>query len=221
MVGIERRKVNWILDADYRSFFDTVSHAWLLRFLEHRIGDERILRLIRKWLKAGVLEEGVVTESEAGTPQGGNGVAPAGKCLLNYVFDLWAQQWRQRQARGDMIVVRYADDSVVGFEYEAEARRFLAEMRKRSEAFSLSIHPEKTRILRFGRFAASNRKEWGLGKPETFNLLGFTIICGQKRTGGFQLVRRTRRDRLQTTIQRVKGNYSGDGTSRSWNKGNG
>ena len=185
--------------------FDTVSHAWLLRFLEHRIGDERILRLIRKWLKAGVLEEGVVTESEAGTPQGATASPLLANVYLHYVFDLWAQQWRKRQARGDMIVVRYADDSVVGFEYEAEARRFLAEMRKRSEAFSLSIHPEKTRLIRFGRFAASNRKERGLGKPETFNFLGFTMICGQKRTGGFQLVRRTRRDRLQTTIQRVKG----------------
>ena len=205
MVGIQRRKVNWILDADYRSFFDTVSHSWLLRFLEHRIGDERILRLIRKWLKAGVLEEGVVTESEAGTPQGATASPLLANVYLHYVFDLWAQQWRKRQARGDMIVVRYADDSVVGFEYEAEARRFLAEMRKRSEAFSLSIHPEKTRIIRFGRFAASNRKERGLGKPETFNFLGFTLICGQKRRGGFQMVRRTRRDRLQTTIQRVKG----------------
>ena len=205
MVGIQRRKVNWILDADYRSFFDTVSHSWLLRFLKHRIGDERILRLIRKWLKAGVLEEGIVTESEAGTPQGATASPLLANVYLHYVFDLWVQQWRKRQARGDMIVVRFADDSVVGFEYEADAKQFLAEMRKRSEAFSLSVHPEKTRILRFGRFAARNRKERGLGKPETFNFLGFTMICGQKRTGGFQLLRRTRRDRLQATIQRVKG----------------
>ena len=204
-VGIQRRKVNWILDADYRSFFDTVSHSWLLRFLKHRIGDERILRLIRKWLKAGVLEEGVVTESEAGTPQGATASPLLANVYLHYVFDLWVQQWRKRHARGDIIVVRFADDSVVGFEYETDARQFLAEMRKRSEAFSLSVHPEKTRILRFGRFAALNRKERGLGKPETFNFLGFTMICGQKRTGGFQLLRRTRRDRLQTTIQRVKG----------------
>jgi len=203
-VGIQRRKVNWILDADYRSFFDTVSHTWLLRFLKHRIGDERILRLIRKWLKAGVLEEGIVTESEAGTPQGATASPLLANVYLHYVFDLWVQQWRKRHARGDMIVVRFADDSVVGFEYETDARQFLAEMRKRSEAFSLSVHPEKTRILRFGRFAARNRKERGLGKPETFNFLGFTMICGQKRTGGFQLLRRTRRDRLQATIQRVK-----------------
>jgi group II intron reverse transcriptase/maturase len=204
MVGIQRRKVNWILDADYRSFFDTVSHSWLLRFLKHRIGDERILRLIRKWLKAGVLEEGIVTESEAGTPQGATASPLLANVYLHYVFDLWVQQWRKRHARGDMIVVRFADDSVVGFEYETDAKQFLAEMRKRSEAFSLSVHPEKTRILRFGRFAARNRKERGLGKPETFNFLGFTMICGQKRTGGFQLLRRTRRDRLQATIQRVK-----------------
>jgi len=204
-VGLQRRKVNWILDADYRSFFDTVSHAWLLRFLKHRIGDERILRLISKGLKAGVLEEGVVTESEAGTPQGATASPLLANVYLHYVFDLWAQQWRKRHARGDMIVVRFAGDSVVGFEHETAARQFLAERRKRSEAFSLSVHPEKTRILRFGRFAARNRKERGLGKPETFNFLGFTMICGQKRTGGFQLLRRTRRDRRQATIQRVKG----------------
>ncbi|QSR84694.1 group II intron reverse transcriptase/maturase [Methylacidimicrobium sp. B4] len=202
--GIQRRKVSWILDADYRSFFDTVSHEWLIRFLEHRIGDERILRLIRKWLKAGVLEAEVVTESEAGTPQGATVSPLLANVYLHYVFDLWVQQWRKRHARGDMIIVRYADDSVLGFEYEADAQRFLAEMGTRSKAFSLQLHPDKTRIIRFGRFAALNRKERGRGKPETFNFLGFTMICGQKRTGGFQLLRRTRRDRLQRTIQRVK-----------------
>jgi RNA-directed DNA polymerase len=205
IVGIQRRKVNWILDADYRSFFDTVSHDWLLRFLEHRIGDERILRLIRKWLKAGILEEGIVTESETGTPQGATASPLLANVYLHYVFDLWAQQWRKRHARGDMIIVRFADDSVLGFEYEADAKRFLADMRTRSEAFALALHPEKTRLIRFGRYAALNRKERGQGKPETFNFLGFTMICGQKRTGGFQLLRRTRRDRMQATIQRVKG----------------
>ena len=205
MVGIQRRKVNWILDADYRSFFDTVNHSWLVRFLKHRIGDERILRLIRKWLKAGVLEEGIVTESEAGTPQGATASPLLANVYLHYVFDLWAQQWRKRHARGDMIVVRYADDSVVGFEHKADAERFLGELRKRSETFSLSVHSDKTRIIRFGRFAASNRKERGQGKPETFNFLGFTMICGQNRQGGFQVLRRTRRDRMQATIQRVKG----------------
>ena len=204
MVGIQRRKVNWILDADYRSFFDTVSHEWLLRFLEHRIGDERMLRLIRKWLKAGVLEEGIVTESEAGTPQGATASPLLANVYLHYVFDLWVQQWRKRHARGDMIVVRFADDSVLGFEYEADAKRFLTDMHKRSEAFSLSLHPDKTRLIRFGRYAALNRRERGLSKPETFHFLGFTLICGQKRMGGFQLQRRTRRDRMQATLQRVK-----------------
>jgi len=204
MVGIQRRKVNWILDADYRSFFDTVSHERLLRFLGHRIGDERMLRLIRKWLKAGVLEEGIVTESEAGTPQGATVSPLLANVYLHYVFDLWAQQWRKRHARGNMIIVRFADDTVLGFEREADANRFLADMRARSEAFSLTLHPEKTRIIRFGRYAALNRKERGQGKPETFNFLGFTMICGQSRKGGFQLQRRTRHDRMQATIQRVK-----------------
>src|SRR5450759_4842829 len=204
MVGIQRRKVNWILDADYRSFFDTVSHSWLLRFLKHRIGDERILRLIRKWLTAGVLEEGIVTESEAGTPQGATASPLLANVYLHYVFDLWAQQWRKRHAHGGMIIVRFADDTVLGFEYESDAKRFLVEMRKRSEAFSLALHPEKTRLIRFGRYAALNRKERGQGKTETLNFLGFTMICGQKRTGGFQLLRRTRRDRMQATILRVK-----------------
>jgi RNA-directed DNA polymerase len=181
-----------------------VSHSWLLRFLKHRIGDERILRLIRKWLKAGVFEEGIVTESEAGTPQGATASPLLANVYLHYVFDLWAQQWRKRHARGGMIIVRFADDTVLGFEYESDAKRFLVEMRKRSEAFSLSLHPEKTRLIRFGRYAALNRKERGQGKPETFNFLGFTMICGQKRTGGFQLLRRTRRDRMQATILRVK-----------------
>jgi RNA-directed DNA polymerase len=204
MVGIERRKVNWILDADYRSFFDTVSHDWLVRFLEHRIGDERMIRLIRKWLKAGVLEDGITIESRVGTPQGATASPLLANIYLHYVFDLWAQQWRKRHARGDMIMVRYADDSVVGFEHEEDAKRFLTDMRARSEAFGLSLHPQKTRLIRFGRFAAINRKERCLSKPETFNFLGFTMICSTKRNGGFQIHRRSRCDRMQTTLQRVK-----------------
>jgi RNA-directed DNA polymerase len=203
-VGIQRRKVSWILDADYRSFFDTVSHEWLIRFLRHRIGDERIIRLISKWLKAGVLEDGIVTESVVGTPQGATASPLLANVFLHYVFDLWADQWRKRHARGDMVVVRYADDTVLGFQYEADAKRFLADMRTRSEAFGLSLHPDKTRLIRFGRFAALNRKERGLGKPETFKFLGFVFICGKKRSGGFQLKRKTRRDRMQATLQRVK-----------------
>jgi group II intron reverse transcriptase/maturase len=204
MVGIQRRTVNWILDADYRSFFDTMSHEWLVRFLEHRIGDERMLRLIRKWLKAGVLEDGAITESEAGTPQGASASPLLANVYLHYVFDLWVQQWRKRYARGAVIVVRFADDTALGFEYESDAKRFLADMQARSEAFGLSLHPDKTRLIRFGRYAALNRCERGLGKPETFNFLGFTMICGTKRTGGFQLLRRTRRDRMQATLRRVK-----------------
>jgi group II intron reverse transcriptase/maturase len=204
MVGIGRRKVGWILDADYRSFFDTVSHEWLVRFLEHRIGDERLIRLIRKWLKAGVLEDGITIEGKVGTPQGATVSPLLANIYLHYVFDLWAQQWRKRQARGEMIMVRYADDSVVGFEREQDAKRFLTDMRARSEAFGLSLNPDKTRLIRFGRFAALNRKERGLGKPETFNFLGFTLICSNKRNGGFQIRRRTRCDRMQATLQRVK-----------------
>jgi len=204
MVGIQRRTVNWILDADYRSFFDSMSHEWLVRFLEHRIGDERVLRLIRKWLKAGVLEEGAITVSEAGTPQGASASPLLANVYLHYVFDLWVQWWRNRQARGTVIVVRFADDTVLGFEYEDDAKRFLADMQARSKAFGLSLHPDKTRLIRFGRYAALNRRERGLGKPETFTFLGFTLICGTKRTGGFQLLRKTRRDRLQATLQRVK-----------------
>jgi group II intron reverse transcriptase/maturase len=203
-VGIQRKKVSWILDADYRSFFDTVNHEWLLRFLRHRIGDERILRLISKWLTAGVLEDGIVTESEVGTPQGATVSPLLANVFLHYVFDLWANQWRKRHACGDMVVVRFADDTVLGFQHEADAKRFLADMRARSEAFGLSLHPDKTRLIRFGRFAARNRKERGLGKPETFKFLGFVFICGKKRSGGFQLQRKTRRDRMQATLQRLK-----------------
>ena len=205
IVGLERTKVNWILDVDVRDFFGTVSHAWLVRFLEHRIGDERILRLIRKWLKAGVLEEGVRTESEAGTPQGATVSPLLANVYLHYVLDLWAQQWRKRHATGDMIIVRYADDSVLGFEHEADAKRFLEELRKRLEEFSLSLHPDKTRLIEFGRYAAERRKKRGLGKPETFTFLGFTLICGRTRNGQFGIRRKTRGDRMRATLKRVKG----------------
>lgn len=204
LVGLQRKKVNWILDLDVRDFFGTVSHEWLVRFMEHRIGDERILRLIRKWLKAGVLEAGVVTESEVGTPQGATVSPLLANAYLHYAFDLWAQQWRKRCATGDMIVVRYADDVVLGFEHETEARRFLEELRTRLQAFSLSLHPDKTRLIEFGRHAVARRAKRGLGKPETFNFLGFTLICGQTRTGRFQILRKTRRDRMRATLRRVK-----------------
>jgi RNA-directed DNA polymerase len=202
--GIISTKVNWILDADIRSFFDTVSHDWLIRFLEHRIGDPRIIRLIRKWLKAGVLEDGVVTESEMGTGQGSVISPLLANVYLHYVFDLWAERWRRREAGGDMIIVRYADDLVVGFEHEADARRFRDAMRARLEEFSLSLHPEKTRLIEFGRRAADRRAQRGLGKPETFKFLGFTFICGRSRRGNFLLTRKSRRDRMRARLKATK-----------------
>jgi len=175
-VGITRTKVNWIVDADIAGFFDTVSHEWLMRFVEHRIGDRRINRLIRKWLKAGVMEEGELVSTETGTPQGAVASPLLANIYLHYVFDLWADRWRKRHARGQVIIVRYADDIVIGFEHEGEARRFVADMRQRMGKFALSLHPEKTRLIEFGRYAAERRARRGLGKPETFNFLGFTHI---------------------------------------------
>jgi hypothetical protein len=176
----------------------------LIRFLEHRIGDDRILRLIRKWLKAGVLEDGVITVSETGTGQGSVISPLLANVYLHYVFDLWAERWRWREARGTMIIVRYADDIVVGFEHETDAKRFQDAMRERLEAFSLSLHPEKTRLIEFGRRAAASRAQKGLGKPETFNFLGFTFICGRSLRGRFLVHRRTRRVRLQEKLREIK-----------------
>lgn len=202
--GIERKRVNWILDADIRSFFDRVDQQWLVRFLEHRIGDERIVRLVRKWLEAGVLEDGQWSSSDRGTPQGAVISPLLANVYLHYVFDLWARQWRRREACGHMIVVRYADDIVVGFEHEDDARRFWDAMRERFEAFGLELHGEKTQLLEFGRYAAERRRSMGLGKPPTFNFLGFTFICGRNRRGGFQLQRKSRADRMRATLQEVK-----------------
>jgi group II intron reverse transcriptase/maturase len=203
-VGIPSRKVNFILDADIQSFFDTVSHDWLIRFVEHRIGDPRIIRLIRKWLKAGVLEDGVVTDSDRGTGQGSVISPLLANIYLHYVIDLWAERWRRHEATGDMIIVRYADDIIVGFEHETDARRFLDAMRERLERFALSLHPDKTRLIEFGRFAANRRVQRGLGKPESFSFLGFTFICGKSRQGTFQLKRKTRRDRMRAKLRAVK-----------------
>jgi group II intron reverse transcriptase/maturase len=204
-VAISSRKVNFILDADIRSFFDTVSQAWLVRFLEHRIGDRRMLHLIQKWLKVGVLEDGVVTQSETGTGQGSVISPLLANVYLHYVFDLWAERWRRHEATGDVVLVRYADDIVVGFEYEADARRFWDDMRQRFGEFALSLHPEKTRLIEFGRCAAARRAQRGLGKPETFNFLGLTHICGRSRRGKFLLHRRSRRDRVRAKLKEVKG----------------
>src|SRR3954452_17608455 len=204
IVGISSRKVNYILDADIRSFFTEVSQQWVVRFLEHRIGDKRIIRLVQKWLQAGVFEDGIVTVEEKGTGQG-SVISPClSNVYLHYVFDLWAGRWRRREATGNMIIVRYADDIVVGFEHEADARCFWDEMRARLEAFSLTLHPEKTRLIEFGHHAADRRRQRGLGKPETFNFLGFTFICSKSHRGYFPLKRNTRRDRMRAKLAEIK-----------------
>jgi RNA-directed DNA polymerase len=203
-VSITSRKVNYILDADIQSFFDSVSQEWLIRFVEHRIGDKRIIRLIQKWLKAGILEDGSVTVSDRGTGQGSVASPLLANVYLHYVFDLWAERWRRREATGDMIVVRYADDVVLGFQHENDARRFLDAMRARFEEFALKLHPDKTRLIEFGRHAAAGRKKRGLGKPETFDFLGFTHICSRCRRGSFQLKRKSRRDRVRGKLKEIK-----------------
>src|SRR6266700_2634960 len=203
-VGIESRKVNFILDADIRSFFDEVSKDWLIRFVEHRIGDKRIIRLIQKWLKAGILEDGIVAVSDNGTGQGAVISPLLANIYLHYSLDLWAVRWRRREATGDMIIVRYADDFIIGFEHESDARRFLDEMRERLGKFALTLHPEKTRLIEFGRFAAERRKRRGLGKPESFDFLGFTFICGKTRQGKFQIKRKTRPERMRAKLKMIK-----------------
>jgi len=203
-VAINQRKVNWIVDADIQNFFGSVSQEWLVRFLEHRVGDKRITRLIQKWLRAGILEDGIVTVDDRGTGQGSVISPLLANIYLHYVFDLWAARWRRCEATGDMVVVRYADDLVVGFEHEDDARRFLVAMRARFEEFMLSLHRDKTRLIEFGRFAATNRGKRGLGKPETFSFLGFTFICGKSRQGRFLLKRKTRRDRMRTKLEDIK-----------------
>ena len=203
-VGIMTKKVNWVLDADIRAFFDTLDHGWLIRFIEHRVADRRVVRLIQKWLNAGVLEEGQRIVSEVGTVQGGSISPLLANVYLHYVFDLWAQRWRQRQAHGDVVVVRFADDFVVGFEHRDDAEQFLVELRDRFARFGLTLHPDKTRLLEFGRPAAANRRARGEGKPESFNFLGFTHSCATTRNGGFTVLRRTMRTRMQTKLKAVK-----------------
>ena len=203
--GLLTKKVNWVLDLDIRGFFDAISHDWLVRFIEHRIADRRVVRLIQKWLNAGVLEDGKRIRMEEGTPQGGSASPLLANIYLHYAFDLWAQAWRRKQALGDVIVVRYADDIVVGFQSEADAKQFLAELTERFRKFSLELHPDKTRLLEFGSFAARNRKRRGEGKPETFDFLGFTHICGKKRSNGyFTVIRQTIRKRQQAKLNSVK-----------------
>src|SRR6478736_6135619 len=204
-VGIQRKRVNWVLDADIRGFFDNLSHEWMQKFIEHRVADRRILRLIQKWLKAGVMEEGRREETEIGTPQGAVISPLLANVYLHHVFDLWVEAWRKKVARGDVIVVRYADDLVVGFENRAEAERFLAEFRERLAKFGLELHAEKTRLIEFGRFAASNRKRRGEGKPETFTFLGFTHYCGKRRSdGSFIVWRKTASKRMVAKLRAIK-----------------
>jgi RNA-directed DNA polymerase len=203
--GLLTRKVGWVLDADIRGFFDAIDREWLMKFVEHRVADRRVGRLLRKWLNAGVLEDGVRTHRATGTVQGGSISPLLANIYLHYAFDLWVQQWRTKQARGDVIVVRYADDFIVGFQYKAEAERFLADLRLRFAKFGLELHPDKTRLIEFGRFAADNRRKHGKGKPETFNFLGFTHICATKRSNGyFTVLRQTMAKRLQAKLAEVK-----------------
>jgi group II intron reverse transcriptase/maturase len=203
VVGIEGKQVNWILDADIQSFFDEISQEKLIRFLERRIGDRRIIRLIQKWLKVGVLEDGKVKSSDRGTGQGAVISPLLANIYLHYVLDQWAEGWRQREAKGDMIIVRYADDFIVGFQHESEARRFLDELRAQLAENTLTLHPGKTRLIEFGRCAEKNRKARGLGKPETFNFLGFTFISGKSRSGKFLVKRKTRRDRMTAKLKMI------------------
>jgi group II intron reverse transcriptase/maturase len=204
-VGITTRRVNWVLDADIRGFFDNLTHEWAVRFLEHRVADPRLLRLIRKWLKAGVSEDGEWSETTAGTPQGAVVSPLLANGYLHDVFDCWVEAWRKTVATGDVIVVRYADDLVVGFQHRADAERFLGEFRERLAKFGLEVHAEKTRLIQFGRFAALNRKERGQGKPETFTFLGFTHYCGTRRsTGSFIVWRKTAKKRMAAKLQALK-----------------
>ena len=205
VVGLRRKRVNWVLDADFREFFTSLDHQWLARFLEHRIADRRVLRLIGKWLAAGVIEEGSWTAYEEGVPQGASVSPLLANVYLHYVLDLWAQQWRRRHARGDVVIVRFADDFVVGFEHREDAERFWAELRDRLAKFSLELNAEKTRLIEFGRFAARKRQARGLGKPETFRFLGFTHICGSSRAGYFKPLRITDSKRMRAKLHVIEG----------------
>ena len=205
VVGMQSRRVNWVLDADIKAFFDTVDHAWMMRFLEHRIGDKRVLRLIRKWLTAGVVEDGRKTDVRVGTPQGAVISPLLANIYLHYVFDLWTHQWRSRHGRGDVMIVRYADDSVLGFESKAEVDRFLEELKVRFAQFGLTLNEDKTRVLQFGRFAAQACARQGLAKPPTFDFLGFTHVCGKSRANGwFQLKRLTSAKRMRASLKAIR-----------------
>ena len=202
--GLERKKVNWVLDADIRGFFDAIDRDWLIKMVEHRIADKRVVRLLQQWLHAGVMEAGQHIESETGTAQGAAISPLLANVSLHYVLDLWAQQWRTRQARGDMIIVRYADDFVVGCEYRADGERFHAELGARLAEFKLELHPEKTRLIEFGRFANQRRAGRGESSSKPFTFMGLTHICGTLRNGGFQLLRHTATKRLRAKLAAVR-----------------
>src|SRR6185312_10883955 len=202
-VGIGRKKVNWVLDADIRDFFTKLDQGWLERFLEHRIADQRILRLIRRWLAAGVIENGEWSPTPEGSPQGASVSPLLANVYLHYVLDLWVQWWRNRHARGDVIIVRWADDFIVGFEYQEDAQRFLTELRERFARFGLELHPDKTRLIEFGRHAVPRRAACGLGKPDTFDFLGFTHLCGKSRKGRFWLRRITIAKRMRAKLREI------------------
>ena len=220
-VGVERKKVNWVLDADVRDFFNQLDQVWLERFLEHRIADQRVLRLIRKWLSAGVIEDGQWSENVEGAPQGASVSPLLANVYLHYVFDLWAQWWRNRFAHGDVVIVRFADDFTVGFEHQEDAQRFLADLRERFAKFGLELHPDKTRLIEFGRHAARRRAARGLGKPETFDFLGFTHFCGNSKRGRFWLRRITIANGCGRSYERSTTNSSGVGISPSRSKASG
>jgi group II intron reverse transcriptase/maturase len=203
-VGIRTKRVNWVLDADIRGFFDAIDHEWLMRFVEHRIADERVRRHIKKWLKAGVLEDGRRIRVEEGAPQGASLSPLLANVYLHYVFDLWAQHWRQKHAQGDVVVVRYCDDFIVGFQHKSDAQRFLKELRERFARFHLELHPDKTRLIEFGRDADQNRRGRGQGKPETFDFLGFTHSCDKTRRGDFIVLRQTRRKKMRAKLKEIK-----------------
>jgi group II intron reverse transcriptase/maturase len=203
-VAITRKRVNWVLDADIRDCFGQLDRGWLERFLEHRIADGRVLRLIQKWLRAGVIEDGAWSDTEAGTAQGASVSPLLANVYLHYVFDLWADQWRRRHAHGDVICVRFADDYVAGFEHRDDAERFLADLRERFAEFGLELHPDKTRLIEFGRFAARDRERRGDRKPETFEFLGFTHICAKTKTGRFKLKRVTSKNKMRSKLRDLK-----------------
>jgi group II intron reverse transcriptase/maturase len=204
-VGIVRKKVNWILDLDIRSFFDKLQHEWLVQFVEHRVGDKRVVRLIQKWLKAGVVEDGRWLEAEEGSPPGSVISPILANLYLHYALDVWVAAWRKKVASGEMIIVRYADDAVLGFQNREDAERFLVQLRERLRKFGLELHPDKTRLIEFGRYAAERREKRGEGKPETFNFLGFTHICGTNhQTGNFVVHRKTIGKRMAAKLKDIR-----------------